>query len=159
MATVHPLIDRVTRGHTQRLLCFGLVGLSGILVNTVILYLLVEAGHVNHLVAAALGSEVSILSNFALNDRWTFRDARPTTSWLQRAAQYNAVTLTGMVLSVGVLALLVATVNLHYVVANLLAIGAATLSNYVLNSRFTWSASLPAKRSRAALAPVTAVDW
>jgi hypothetical protein len=79
------------------------------------------------------------LTNFALNDRWTFRDAATETSWLYRGAQYNTVALFGMVISVAVLALLTNGLGVHYLIANLFAIGAATVSNYLLNTHFTWT--------------------
>ena len=155
-ATIRSRTESLTGGHAQRFLRFGVVGATGVVVNMVLMFFLVEGGHVNQLVAAGLASEASILSNFALNDRWTFRDARPATSWLRRAVQYNAVALSGMVISLGILALLMATLQLHYLVANFLAIGAATFSNYVLNSRFTWT-TRRLSAPTAALAPVT--DW
>ena len=155
-ATTRIVVESLRGGHAQRFLRFGVVGASGVVVNMVLMYFLVEMGHVNQLVAAALASEASILSNFALNDRWTFRDARPTTSWPRRAVQYNAVALSGMVISLGILALLMASHQMHYLVANFLAIGASTLSNYLLNSRFTW-ATRRLSAPGASLAPVA--DW
>jgi dolichol-phosphate mannosyltransferase len=131
--------NRVTLGHGRRLTQFGLVGILGVAVNTTVLFLLVQAGHLNHLVAAGISSEVSILGNFALNDRWTFRDVDCTTSWIRRVMQYNAVALSGMVISLLTLAALTLGLGMHYLLANLVAIGTATLSNYALNTRFTWA--------------------
>ena len=93
-------IQQLTVDHGRRLVQFGLVGISGVVVNTAVLYLLVQYGHLNHLVGAALSSEASILSNFALNDRWTFRDSQAHSSWLRRAAQYNAVAASGMAMKI-----------------------------------------------------------
>jgi dolichol-phosphate mannosyltransferase len=122
----------------RRLVRFGLVGASGVLVNSALLYLLAEAGGLNHLVAAALATEASILYNFSLNDRWAFRDAKPGISWARRALRYNSVALAGLVISLLVLAVLTYSLNLGYLFANLFAIGAATLWNYAVNSCFTW---------------------
>ena len=125
--------------HKHRLLRFGLVGASGVLVNSALLYLLTQAGGLNHLVAAALATEATIFYNFSLNDRWAFRDAKPGISWARRALRYNFVALGGLMISVAVLAMLTYFLDLNYLVANLLAIGAATLWNYAVNSCFTWS--------------------
>ena len=148
--------------HKRRLLRFGLVGASGVPVNSTLLYLLTEVGSLNHLVAAALATEATILYNFSLNDRWAFRDAKSDIPWAQRALRYNSVALGGLMISVAVLALLTHFLDLNYLVANLFAIGAATLWNYAVNSCFTWStasvsslsvSSLTAPSSAKELAP------
>lgn len=136
-----PFFRHIWDRHSRRLCCFGLVGISGVTVNMVILFFLVRFAGCNHVLAAAIGSEVSILSNFALNDRWTFRDAQSSAPWMSRAMQYNAVTLGGMGISLGVLAALTGLAGMNYLIANLIAIAFATISNYVLNSRFTWGTS------------------
>lgn len=125
--------------HVRRLSCYGVVGVTGVGVNMAVLYLLVQGAGLHHLVAAAIASEASILSNFLLNDRWTFRDVNSTLSWPRRLLHYNAITLGGTALSLGVLALLTDLLGIYYLLANLFAIGAATVANYVLNSRFTWT--------------------
>jgi dolichol-phosphate mannosyltransferase len=134
-----------------------LVGISGVGVNTALLYLLTEAVGFNHLVAAVFATESAILNNFLLNDRWTFGDAQSGTSWLRRILRYNSVTLVGLVISVAVLAGLTYLLNLHYLLANLFAIGAGTLWNYVGSSYFTWATvtiSVP-----SADAPATPLVW
>jgi dolichol-phosphate mannosyltransferase len=132
-------LQRVAERHGRRFARFGVVGISGVLVNTGVLWALVSFFGVHHLIAAAISSEVSILTNFALNDHWTFGDHAAEISYLRRAAHYNAVALCGMVLSLGVLAALVDAFGLYYLLANLIAIGASTVSNYLLNMRFTWA--------------------
>ncbi len=124
--------------HGRCLARFGLVGASGVLVNTVLLYLLAEVGGMNHLLAAVFATQAAILSNFALNDRWTFRDSNPGTSVAQRAFRYNLISLGGLAISVAVLATLTHFAGLHYMFANLFAIGAGTLWNYAANRSWNW---------------------
>lgn len=135
----HP-VRRAAARHARRLLRYGVVGATGVVINMAALYFLVEAAHAHHLIAAAIASEISILSNFLLNDRWTFGDVRVRISWPRRLLQYNGITLGGTLLSLGVLALLIDVIGIYYLVANLFAIGVATIANYMLNSRFTWAA-------------------
>jgi dolichol-phosphate mannosyltransferase len=137
-------LQRVAERHGRRFARFGVVGVSGVFVNTSVLWALVTLGSLHHLIAAAISSEVSIITNFVLNDHWTFGDHDAEISYLRRGAHYNAVALCGMVLSLGVLAMLVDIFGLYYLVANLIAIGASTVSNYLLNTRFTWSLRQPA---------------
>ncbi len=129
--------------HARCLVRFGLVGASGVVVNTALLYLLIEVGGLNHLVAALLATEAAILSNFALNDRWTFRDSKPAASVVRRAFRYNLIALGGLAISVAVLAVLTYFADFHYLFANLFAIGAATLWNYAASRSWNWPTRYP----------------
>lgn len=132
------------RRHSGRLLRFGVVGLLGVGLNTLILTLLVEIARLHYLPAAALATESTIIANFALNDRWTFRASRTTIPWLHRLKRYNLIALGGLVISLLVLALLSDLLGIYYVLANLVGIAAATLWNYTVNARLTYA--LPAAK-------------
>ena len=140
-----------------RPLRFGLVGLSGVLVNTAILWAIVQGMRLPVLLASALATEAAILSNFALNDRWTFRAGVHRHSFGMRLLRFNGVSLGGMAITAGILALLISYGHLHLLLANLLAIGGATTWNYIVNSRWTWNdKSQVASRSPGGeLRPVT----
>ena len=133
-------LARLSR-HATRFLRFGLVGGSGVLVNNAVLIALVEGLRVPTVPAAIVATECAIVSNFLLNDRWTFRDVSRShpRSWLRRFASYNLLTLGGLVLSVGTLALLHGVFGLHYLVANGAGIAAGTLWNYGSNYKLTWA--------------------
>jgi dolichol-phosphate mannosyltransferase len=122
----------------QRPLRFGLVGLSGVVVNTAILWALVEGVRLPVLLASVLATEMAILSNFMLNDRWTFRAATRRHSFVQRLLRFNGVALGGMTISTATLAMLTTYGSLHLLLANLFAVGAALVWNYGVNSRWTW---------------------
>jgi|GEM_PF-1774800 len=128
-----------------RPLRFGLVGLSGVIVNTGVLWMLARGAHLPVALAGALATETAIIHNFLLNDRWTFRTARHYPL-VQRLLRFNGVALGGMAITVGLLTALTALGHLHLLLANLLAVGAATAWNYLVNSRWTW-------RDRSAIVP------
>jgi putative flippase GtrA len=134
-ASFQALLDRFARP-----LRFGLVGLSGVVVNSAVLWALVRGLRVPVLLGSAIATETAILSNFLLNDRWTFGGARER-SLVQRLLRFNGVALGGLAITAGVLAALASYTRLHLLLANLLAIGGATAWNYVVNSRWTWSRS------------------
>ncbi len=133
-----PTTPRMWESHSSRILRFGLVGVSGVVVNTGALYVLTNFGHLFYLLAAIIATEVAIVTNFILNDRWTFGDTHRHVAWAQRFVRYNAICVVGMGISVGVLALLTSVFGVYYLVANLFAIAAATVWNYAINTRFTW---------------------
>lgn len=132
------MAGRASARHSRRLLRFGLVGATGVVVNTALLTVLVEVAGWDHLAAGVVATEGAVIGNFILNDRWTFRDAREALPWPRRMWSYHAVALGGLAISVAAFAALLRLAALHYAVANLGAIGAATLWNYALNARFTW---------------------
>ncbi len=138
--------------HAPRAGRFALVGAIGVIVNTLVLFTLVEAAHVNHIVAAAIATEVAIFCNFQMNDSWTFRGEASGLRRLSRLARYNAIALGGMLITLGILAVLTSAFGLHYLIANLCAIATATAWNYLVNCRFTWRAGTPIQRRGRAMA-------
>ena len=71
---------------------FCVVGLSGVFVNLSCLALFHNLGMQGNLASAA-AIEVSILSNFMINDRWTFQQQTQASSWGQRALKFQMVSL------------------------------------------------------------------
>jgi len=130
--TIQTLFQRFARP-----LRFGAVGLSGIVVNSAILWALVRELHLAVMLGSVLATEAAILSNFLLNDRWTFRGVSER-SFMQRLLRFNGVALGGMAITAAILTALASYTHLHLLIANVLAVGAATGWNYVVNSRWTW---------------------
>jgi dolichol-phosphate mannosyltransferase len=116
------------------------VGLSGVVVNMGILWLLTEKVGLFYLLSAAVGIETSIISNFLLNNRFTFRDRNQpgAKSFFARLAKFNAISLTGLGINLGVLGLLTEAFGLYYIVSNLFGIAAAFLWNFFANNWWTW---------------------
>lgn len=119
----------------SELLRFGLVGGSGVIVNTGFLYVLHGVFGWPLIPASVLSVEAAIVNNFMWNDRWTFR-AREGTPY--RFLRFNLISLGGLAVNTMILALLVAWTGIHYLLANLAAIGVAMAWNFAANSRWTW---------------------
>src|SRR4051794_31074641 len=90
---------------SARLARFGLVGASGLVVNTVALAVLTELGHLYYGLAAILATQASTAWNFALTERWVFRD-RGAPGVLRRAALFFATNNTAMLVRIPLLLLL-----------------------------------------------------
>jgi dolichol-phosphate mannosyltransferase len=129
-----PILRRLIRP-----LRFGLVGLSGVVVNTAVLWLLVHWARLGLIPASVVATEAAILNNFLLNDCWTFATASRHEPRWRRLLRFNGVALGGMLITVVVLSAVVALLPVGLVLANLVAVGAATAWNYVANSRWTWA--------------------
>lgn len=127
-------------GEGNRFIKFCLVGGLGTLVNTGLLWLLTEQFGFYYLLSSAFSIEAAVISNFLLNDRFTFADLRresPSPFWV-RMLKYNLVSLSGLVINMAVLWLLTSAAGLYYLLSNLIGIAAATLWRFILNIRWTW---------------------
>ncbi len=126
----------------MRFLKFGLVGLSGVLVNEGLLWLLTENLGLYYLLSAAIAVETAIITNFILNDIWTFRDRRTpgNRSLLGRGLKFNLVSLGGLGINIAILWTVTEVVGISYLISNLIGIAGATLWNYTINTLWTWRA-------------------
>ncbi len=127
-------------GELTRFLKFCLVGGSGVIVNEGLLWILKQFAGMPLLLSNIISIEVSIISNFVLNDSFTFADRRApgTRSFLRRLGKFNFVSLVGAGINLGITQLLTHVFNLHYLLANLVGIAIAILWNYLANRGWTW---------------------
>ena len=122
----------------RRKYVFAAVGISGVLVNMVIYYTLVRLG-LALWAAAALSGAVAMLNNFLLNDNVTWRDSRNVPAF-SRLFRYVATSLAGIGINVAVLAVIDDKLGSHFLIANLIGIGAAMVWNFYANNFWTWRA-------------------
>jgi dolichol-phosphate mannosyltransferase len=115
---------------------FSIVGLIGVGVNEGLLSLLTRIMGVYLLAAGAIAIEISILSNFVLNDLWTFRDRRSGNA-ASRLVKFNILMLAGLVVNLAVLYAGTAY-GLVPEVANLIGIAAAFFLRYALSVKYAW---------------------
>ena len=133
------LTRQIERFNIRMFFKFCVVGGSGVLVNSGLLWFLTERLGLFYVVSASLSIETSILTNFVLNDVWTFRGKRKKDSKAaSRLLKYNAVCLAGAGLNLGILILLVQGFGVHYLIANLCGIAAATIWNYAASIKWAW---------------------
>ncbi len=121
-----------------RILKFSIVGVSGILVNMGILFILTEYFHILYLISSIIAIEISIISNFLLNDIWTWKD-RIKKKFIYRFVQYHiSVGITAVLVNWGILFILTELFGVYYLISNLIGIGVGTLSNYIINDLWTF---------------------
>jgi putative flippase GtrA len=145
---------------------FFLVGLVAAGLQQLLLFVFVELGRLNFLVAAAIAIEITIVFQYGLNNVWTF-SANRKTEWqpyLYGLLKTNVVRGTAIPLQLGLLygfraVLLLDVMQLALVeqygfvanhfgitvssqivlLANLFAIPISGLYRYALDSRWTWA--------------------
>lgn len=117
---------------------FLAVGASGVLVNLLGFTLLLNAG-LDKYVASPIAIEISIISNFLLNNYWTFGSRTHSEKTGIRGLKFNAVSLLSLSVSYGIFIVLsqlfpAVPPQIH----QLVGIVPATLVNYLLNSYWTF---------------------
>jgi dolichol-phosphate mannosyltransferase len=133
------ILSLMTRtGELTRFAKFCAVGLSGIIVNQGLLWLLTEFVGLRYYVSAIFGIEASIISNFILNDYFTFTDRRTGKSFLARLLKFNLTCLAGAGIQYGLFLLFTSVFGIYYLISNLIAIAVAFLWNYLVSSWWTW---------------------
>ncbi len=116
---------------------FGLVGLSGAAVNLATLHVCYGIFGWTLPLSIGLASELSILSNFVGNDRWTF--GRRDIS-LRRLARFNVASLGGIAIAAGITVALVHA-GWPYLLADIIGIGAGAACNFAASALWTWRTS------------------
>lgn len=89
-------LSRLRPLFTATFLKFAIVGASGVVVNLAALALFSALG-MRSSVASALAIQVSIVTNFIINDRWTFSDQQHEHRWPMRALRFQLISLVGAV--------------------------------------------------------------
>lgn len=117
---------------------FAVVGLSGVIVNLGVFTLLLQA-NVNKYLASPISIEASIITNFLLNNYWTFRQRKSRDHLRIKGLKFNMVSLVSLVVSYStfvVLSILFPATppEIH----QLVGIAPAMFINYFLNSYWTF---------------------
>jgi dolichol-phosphate mannosyltransferase len=93
----------------------------------------------NKYLASPLAIEVSIISNFVLNNYWTFRWRKTTDHVRLKGLKFNAVSLVALAISFGTFVVLsVLFPRVPPQVHQVIGIAPAMLVNYFLNSYWTF---------------------
>jgi len=125
----HLVVLRTTVGRLGQLAGFLSVGLSGVVVNTVVLSLFTTtAVGLPYLVASAIATQVAVLWNFLLLERFVFRGGRPFLSTFPRFWCLNAALLP---VQLGLLALAVEVGRVPPVPANVVVLALVFLVRYL----------------------------
>ncbi|HSC90007.1 MAG TPA: glycosyltransferase family 2 protein [Polyangiaceae bacterium] len=117
---------------------FLAVGASGVVVNLAFFTLFLRFGLHKYL-ASPIAIEISIISNFVLNNYWTFGARKVSERTGIRGLKFNAVSLLSLSVSYGIFVLLTLTFpNVAPQVHQLVGIVPATVVNYLLNNYWTF---------------------
>ena len=140
--------------HSFRYVRFGLVGASGTVVNLAVLYTAheylfsaIEPPGGKPYFSLALAIAVATANNFTWNRLWTWSDRAHATSTqadegvslrslLAQLGQYATASWLGIAMQYALTLWL--THFMHYMLANVIAIVIASVSNFIANDRWTF---------------------
>lgn len=121
-----------------RFLGFALVGLSGIAVNSGILYLATDQLRIYYLISAAVATVGSTLWNFILTEALVYRKAKNSDGRFKRLGLFfvmNSIALAGRTPLIYVLT---QNLGMHYVYSNLISLGILTVLRFALADNVIW---------------------
>ncbi len=122
-----------------QLLRFAAVGGSGFVVNLMVFWASVHPGGQDYRLANVAAYLVAVTNNFAWNRRWTFRhDAAGGHAGFQ-AARFFVVSLGAQLVSLALLEALVVGADAPKLVAQAIAVVAATPLNFLGNKLWSFS--------------------
>ncbi|GAA1767813.1 glycosyltransferase [Agromyces humatus] len=124
-------------------LLFGLVGLSGILVNTAVLWYF-SIGHfeINYLVGAIIATEASTLWLFLLTETLVYHGDKPG-SGLSRGARFFLINHIGLAIRLPLLALLVNVAGMAVLWANLVTLLVTFALRFFVTDSTVYGAKVP----------------
>ncbi|WP_267383416.1 glycosyltransferase [Cyanobacterium sp. uoEpiScrs1] len=129
---------------SARFIQFGLVGLTGVVVDMVFLYLLSDETGLGLPLTRSkiIAAELAVINNFLWNDCWTFGDISRRQPGkrqrLKRLTKFNLICMLGLILNVLFLNVFVSILNYSKYSANLLAISLVTVCNFWFNLKLSW---------------------
>lgn len=118
---------------------FLVVGTVGFIINTVILEVMVRAGY-SPTIGSVLGAEFAIISNFSLNNAWTFRNQKITgVKQIRKFFDFNVASLGAIVIQAGSVGVGTyiwgrGVYRLFYIIGVLIGL----FWNYTMYSRVIW---------------------
>ncbi len=120
-----------------RVVKFGLVGLSGIVVNSLALAFATEVLGLFYLLSLVLATQCSTLWNFALTEIWVFGE-RGGEGRLRRLVLFALMNNGALLLRGPMVYLLTSVLAIYYVVSNLISLVALMALRYVLADGLIW---------------------
>jgi len=152
---IHGIIEQRVR--LVQLVKFGLVGLSGIAVNTAALAIVTGIGGHHYVLGTVVATQASTTYNFAMTNRFVFReDGDHRFGMVARYLQFSAVNNSMLLLRVPIIVVLT-TMGLHYLVSNIVSLVALFLVRFVVADRVIWRRA-PSSRANLLPAGGPAVD-
>jgi dolichol-phosphate mannosyltransferase len=131
-----------------RFIGFALVGISGILVNSLALFLSTARLHIYYLVSAAVATVASTLWNFALTEILVYRNTRQSKGLLSRLGLFSIVNVIALVLRTPMIYLMTTLLGIFYVISNLVSLAVLTVLRFLVADNLIWDQASSSSKTR-----------
>ncbi|HEU5013672.1 MAG TPA: glycosyltransferase family 2 protein [Roseiflexaceae bacterium] len=120
---------------------FLAVGLSGLLVNSLVLWMATELLGLHYLVSVVLATEGSTLWNFILSEIWVFSTEGQKQGRFARLLLFFLMNNAALGLRGPMVYVLTSVLGVYYLISNLLSLVAMTALRYAVADKFIWGRS------------------
>ncbi len=123
------------RARFGRLIKFGIIGSSGVVVNNLFLWLFFKKMALPLAIASPIAIAIAIFNNFTWNDRFTWNENRELRhyTYFHRLIRYYASAALGGIINYVTLLILTHLLDWPYLLGNLAGIGLGMISNFLLS--------------------------
>ena len=121
----------------------GSSGVTGLVVNTLVLALLTDVAGLFYLVSAVIATQASTLWNFCFTELWVFSDRDHKRGRGTRMALFFLMNNAALALRGPLLVLLTSGLGIHYVVSNVISLVGLTLVRFALADTWIWAKARP----------------
>ena len=125
-----------------RLAGFALVGASGILVNSFVLYLVTSRLNIYYLLSVAIATVASTLWNFSLTELWVYRASAQSQGRIRRLALFSLMNVAALVLRSPLIYVMTSVFSIHYVISNLISLVLLTVLRFMTADSMIWGQTM-----------------
>ena len=122
---------------------FGIVGATGLVVNTVLLAFFTDVVGLFYVVSAVLATQGSTLWNFCLTERWVFSDREHRRGFGTRMGLFFLMNNAALAIRGPLLVLLTSGLGIHYVISNVLSLLVLPVARFALADTWIWAKCPP----------------
>jgi len=126
------------RAYVRRVVKFGLVGATGLVVNTALLALFTGVFGIHYLVGAVLATQGSTAWNFVVTDGWVFNDRVSGHRKLRRFGLFWTLNNGAFLIRGPLLWFLTSPLGIHYLVSNLITLFVVMVGRYLVSEFWIW---------------------
>ena len=137
------LLLRLRLASDKHFLQFVTVGVSGLLVNSLVLAFATEWLRIYYLASIVLATVGSTVWNFALTELWVYRDRQQTQGRLGRFSMFFVMNSAALLLRGPIVFILTSVLSIHYLISNLVSLAALTVLRYLFADKWIWGQTKP----------------
>ena len=131
-------IPRLGFRNLEDFMKYSLVGVSGVFVNLGLYLFLTRYYEISEVLAPLIAIESALISNFILNNFWTFGKRITQRRIRVKFVKFHLVSGFSALINYSAFLTLFLVFGLYDILANLIGIGLAAIVNYLINSNWTW---------------------